>query len=258
MKMKHFFAIAAAMLAFGQAFAPSWAESPAELLERIEELRSIPDMRFEIRVTSFEDGKQKDYNRMWGFVKSSESADNRILLYFAEPASVKGRKMLMDGSIVYLLFPRTRNPIRLSPLQVLLGEASNGDVARTVFSKDYDVASLSEVELDGAPCYLFKLKAKESKKDSTYRSVALWVEKSKERPVYTEFSAADGKLLKKAYYKDYGPAEGKDFPYTMDIYDGENPQKHTMMTYSKISSLAVRDTVFSRDYLGAWSPAAPK
>jgi outer membrane lipoprotein-sorting protein len=256
--MKHLFAIAVAMFALVPAFAPAWAESPTELLERIDDRRSIPDMRFEIRVTSFEDGKQKDYNRMWGFVKSSESDDSRILLYFAEPASVKGRKMLMDGSIVYLLFPRTRNPIRLSPLQVLLGEASNGDVARTEFSKDYDVASLSEGELDGSPCYLFKLEAKEAKKDSTYRSVSLWVEKSKERPVYAEFSAADGKLLKKAYYKDYGPAEGKDFPFTMDIYDGENPNKHTAMTYSSISRLAVRNTVFSRDYLEAWSPEAPK
>jgi len=119
--MKTLFAIAAAMLSLGSAFAPAWAESPAELLKSIDDRLSIPDMRFEIRVTSFEDGKQKDYNRMWGFVKASETKDSRILLYFAEPASVKGRKMLMDGNIVYLLFPRTRNPIRLSPLQVLLG-----------------------------------------------------------------------------------------------------------------------------------------
>lgn len=257
--MKSLFAIAAALLAVAPALAlPPADPSPAALLERIDDRRSIPDMRFEIRIASFEDGKQRDSNLMWGFVKSSGGADSRILLYFAEPASVKGRKMLMDGSVVYLLFPRTRNPIRLSPLQVLLGEASNGDVARTEFSQDYDVASLSEAELDGAACYLFKLEAKESRKDSTYRSVALWVEKSKERPVYAEFSAVDGRLLKKAYYKDYGPAEGKDFPFTMDIYDGENPNKHTTMTYSRIGRLSVRDSVFSRDYLEAWSPAAPK
>jgi hypothetical protein len=166
--------------------------------------------------------------------------------------------MLMDGSIVYLLFPRTRNPIRLSPLQVLLGETSNGDVARTEFSKDYDVDSLADAQLEGSACYLFKLEAKEGKRDSTYRSVSLWVEKSKERPVYAEFFAADGKLFKKAYYKDYGSAESKDFPYTMDIYDGENPAKHTTMTYSRISRLVVRDTVFSRDYLEAWSPVVPR
>jgi hypothetical protein len=252
--MKRNLAITAAMLALGAAF----AQSPTELLERIDERRSIPDMRFELRVTSFEDGKQKDYNDLFGFVKASEKSDNRILLYFEGPASVKGRKMLMDGSIVYLLFPRTRNPIRLSPLQVLLGETSNGDVARTEFSKDYDVASLSDANRDGAECHLFRLGAKEGKKDSTYRSVSLWVEKSTERLVYAEFFAADGKLLKKAYYKDYGPAMGKDFPFTMDIYDGENPAKHTTMTYSRIGTLAVRDTVFSRDYLEAWSPAVPR
>ena len=256
--MRTFFAIAAAMLSLGSALAPAWAEAPAELLKSIDDRLSIPDMRFEIRVTSFEDGKQKDYNRMWGFVKASETEDSRILLYFVEPASVKGRKMLMDGDIVYLLFPRTRNPIRLSPLQVLLGDASNGDVARTDFSKDYDVASLEDADLDGKPCHLFRLDAKESKKDSTYRSISLWVEKSGERPTYAEFFASDGKLLKKAYYKDYGPAEGKVFPYTMDIYDGENPSKHTTLTYTKIGRLAVRDTVFSRDYLEAWTAEAPQ
>lgn len=256
--MKAFSPIIAATLATALAAGPlvaqAPAQTPAEILAQIDDRRSIPDMRFEMRITSFQDEKQKDYNTMWGFVKTKDSGDSKVLLYFAGPASVKGRKMLMDGNIVYLLFPRTRNPIRLSPLQVLLGEASNGDVARTNFSSDYDVASLSDANLDGVACRLFKLEAKESKKDSTYRSVQLWVDKSEERPIYVEFFALDGKLLKKAFYKDYGTAEGKDIPFTLDIYDGDDPTKHTTMTYTRIKRGAMRDAAFTRDYLDAWTP----
>jgi len=265
--------ISAAIIAATLALCPLAAQSPApsatqgaaqragqgatELLASIDSRREIPDMSFELRITSFEAGRQKDFNVLWGFVKTS-AADNKVLVSFEEPASVKGRKMLMDGNIVYYLFPRTRNPIRLSPLQVLLGETSNGDVARTGFSKDYDVRELSEADREGTPCYLFALDAKESKKDATYRSVKLWVEKASLRPQYAEFFAADGKLLKRAFYKDYREAEGKDLPFLLDIYDGDDPQKHTTMAYTKIGRKPVPDTVFRRDYLEAWTPEPPR
>ena len=68
---------------------------------------------------------------------------NRVLMYFVDPASDRGRKLLVDGDAVYLLFVRTTNPIRLSPLEVLTGQASNGDVVRT-FARDYDVETMTE------------------------------------------------------------------------------------------------------------------
>ena len=214
-------------------------------------------MSFDLRITSFVSGKQKDYNVLRGSVKVTE-AGNSVLVYFAEPASVKGRKMLMDGRVVYYLFPRTRNPIRLSPLQVLLGETSNGDVARTGFAKDYDVTAFSDTVREGAACYLFKLDAKTDRKDSTYAKVDLWVEKASLRPLYAEFSAADGKLLKKAAYEDYRTVEGKDVPFALDISDGDDPQKHTTMAYLRIGRKSVPETAFRRDYLDAWTPELPR
>jgi len=47
-------------------------------------------------------------------------------------------------------------PIRISPLQRLMGQASNGDVARTSFTVDYNAKSATEedgawvIELEGA------------------------------------------------------------------------------------------------------------
>jgi Outer membrane lipoprotein-sorting protein len=233
-----------------------FAESPGELLARVDDQRYVPDLSFVMQMTSFDGDKQVDSNTLWGFIKGV-GAENRSLLAFSDPASVKGRKILMDGNVVYLLFPKTTNPIRLSPLQVMMGQASNGDVVRTGFARDYDVASLTETDREGVPCYLFALTVKESRKDASYRKVALWVEKESLRPVFGEFSTGD-KLLKQAIYSDYRTALGKVIPFSVDIRDGENLQKHTVMTYLKVGKKSVPDTVFRRDYLPSWVPEEPK
>jgi len=246
---------ALAVLLLGVAFTLH-AESPAELLARVDAQRYVPDLSFVLQMTSFDGDKQVDSNTLWGFVKGVGTV-NRSLIAFADPASVKGRKMLMDGNIVYLLFPKTTNPIRLSPLQLLMGQASNGDVVRTGFAQDYDVASLTETDRDGVHCWLFALTVKEARKDASYKKVQLWVEKETLRPVYAEFSTGD-KLLKKALYSDYRQALGKELPFVVDIHDGDNPQKHTVMTYVKVGQKSVPDTVFRRDYLTSWVPEQPR
>ena len=250
------FFLLCAVAAFFSAAIGLFAESPDQLLARVDAKRYLPDLSFVMQMTSFDGDKQVDSNTLWGFIKGIGS-ENRSLISFADPASVKGRKMLMDGNIVYLLFPRTTNPIRLSPLQVMLGQASNGDVVRTGFSQDYDVSSLTETDREGVHCYLFTLAVKESRKDASYRKVSLWVDKESLRPAYAEFFTGD-KLLKQATYSDYRTAMGKDLPFSVDIHDGENPQKHTIMTYVKVGQKPVPDTVFRRDYLSSWVPEQPR
>jgi outer membrane lipoprotein-sorting protein len=233
-----------------------FAASPEELLAQVDAQRRIPDLSFVMQMISFDGDRQVESNTLWGFVKGVGS-QSRSLVAFADPASVKGRRMLMDGNIVYLLFPRTSNPIRLSPLQVLLGQASNGDVVRTSFSDDYDVSSLSEADRSGVSCYVFTLALKPSRADASYRKVTLWVEKQSLRPMYAEFSTGD-KLLKKATYSDFRSALGKVLPFSVDILDADNPQKHTVMTYMKVGQKPVPDTVFRRDYLPSWVPEQPR
>ena len=232
------------------------AESPQELLARVDDQRHVPELTFIMQMTSFDGDKQLESNTLWGFIKGV-GTENRSLVAFADPASVKGRKVLMDGNIVYLLFPKTTNPIRLSPLQVMMGQASNGDVVRTGFAQDYDVSSLTETDRDGVHCYLFSLVVRENRKDASYQKVTLWVEKESLRPVYAEFSTGD-KLLKQATYSDYRAALGKEIPFSVDIHDGDYPQKHTIMTYVKVGQKAVPGTVFRRVYLPSWVPEQPR
>lgn len=254
--MNRIFAVSLIAVSFFLGTAAVFAASPEELLAQVDSHRYIPDLSFVLQMTSFDKDAQVESNTLWGFI-SGVGTQNRSLIAFADPASVKGRRMLMDGNIVYLLFPRTTNPIRLSPLQVLLGQASNGDVERTGFSQDYDVTSLADADRDGVACYRFDLSVKAGSKDASYARVVLWVEKETLRPTYAEFFAGD-KLLKKAFYKEYTQALGKDIPFVVDIYDGDNPQKHTVMEYKKVGQKHVPATVFRRDYLPSWTPEQPR
>ena len=241
---------------FFLAAAAAHAATPEELLAQVDAQRTVPNLSFVMTITSMDGEKALDYNTLWGYVQGVGSA-NRSLLSFVDPASVKGRKMLMDGNIVYLLFPRTTNPIRLSPLQVLTGQASNGDVVRTAFAADYDVASLTDATRDGVDCWQFSLALKPSRKDSYYARVGLWVEKATLHPVYAEFFSGD-RMLKKAVYRDFRAAMGKQIPFLVDITDADSPNKHTTMAFVSVSQKSLPDTAFRRDYLPSWMPEQPR
>jgi len=232
------------------------AQTAADILAQSDQRRTIDDMSFEVRLSAYEKGEMTDATTLWGSLEVG-SDHNRLLMYFVEPASDRGRKLLVDGNAVYLLFVRTTNPIRLSPLQVLTGQASNGDVVRT-FGRDYDVQTMEETVLDGAGAYHFSLVAKESVGDTSYARVQLWIEKSSLRLLYAEFYAASGALLKKAYYRDYREVAGKDVPFTVEVIAGEDASRRTVMTFTKVGRRAVPATAFSRAFLPSWNPEPPR
>ena len=233
------------------------AQDAPKLLAQIDAQRSISDMDFELVITSYQGDKELDNNALWGWVKQTTDG-NKTLLAFTQPASVKGRKMLMDGPTVYLLFPKTRNPIRLSPLQVLLGQSSNGDVARTGFSQEYDPTSLGSATVDGADCWVFDLAAKSGHQSSSYHRVKLWVEKAGLKPLSADFYGSGDTILKHARYGDWRAVGDKSLAFKLDIADGTDAAKHTVLQYQRVGRQKVADAAFSRSYLEGWSPEAPQ
>lgn len=232
------------------------APDATNLLAQADDRRFVPDMNFTLTITATKDGQPVEQSTLWGWVKAGVEG-SKALLAFTEPASSRGRKMLMDGPSVYLLFPKTRNPIRLSPLQVLVGQSSNGDVARTGFSQDYDVAELRTEYRGQKACWVFDLTAK-ANRTNTYRAVTLWVEKEGMRLVAADFFASGDQLLKHAEYGDYRPVAGKAVPFRLDITDGADPTKKTVMQYEKIGTRPLPSGAFRKDYLEAWTPEAPQ
>jgi hypothetical protein len=252
--MKAFASVLFALFVVGPVAA---APEAADLLSRLDAQRALPRMSFVLNLTSYQGDKAVESSTLWGWVTLGASA-NKTLVAFAEPASLRGRKMLMDGPTVYLLFPKTRNPIRLSPLQVLLGQSSNGDVARTAFSTDYDASTLGSETVDGKDCWVFDLTARSGHQGTAYQRVRLWAQKDGLLPLAADFYGSGAQKLKHTVYGDYRAVDDKVLAHRLDIFDGADPTRHTVLQYTQVGRHTLGDSVFRKDYLELWTPEAPQ
>ena len=252
--MKRSLLVSFLLFTFGLTLAS--AASPSDLLAESDARRTIADLNFSVQATAYVGTQVSDQSLLWGVLKLGKD-HNRVLMSFQAPASKHGQKFLVDGDAVYVLFEHTSNPIRVSPLEVLTGQASDGDVIRT-FAADYNVVSMEQGTFEDKPALHFSLTAREGGNTSSYKTVQLWIDPDSLRLVYAEFYAASGVLLKKAYYRDYQAILGKDVPATIDIFAGDDAQKHTKMVFLKFGRKVLPDTMFRRTALNLWTPEEPR
>lgn len=85
---------------------------------------------------------------------------NRESLVLFKSQVEQGQKMLMLGDNYWLVMPKSRRPIRITPMQKLLGDASVGDVSTLTWSQDY-TGPLSQIA---------RLATSQTSKHCTYHS----------------------------------------------------------------------------------------
>jgi hypothetical protein len=68
----------------------------------------------------------------------------------AAPAE-RGQKLLMQGDDFWLMMPASQRPLRITPMQKLLGEASTGDIATMTWGEDYDGACSARKRSPASP-----------------------------------------------------------------------------------------------------------
>lgn len=122
------------------------------------------------------------------------SAENRDVRVEGLSPREKGRIVLLLGESMWLLLPNTKNPVRVTPQQRLLGPAAGGDLARSAFADEYQVTDQKEDHLDGRPCTRLALTAR--KASHSYRTAKLWVMAASHQPLKAEFHLASGKLAR--------------------------------------------------------------
>lgn len=109
-----------------------------------------------------------------------------------------GQKVLMSGDDFWLLIPGSSRPLRITPMQKLLGEASTGDIANMTWAGDYSGKVVRELEVDGVACLELDLTA--LRKSLSYQRILLHVAKSDYRPVHADLFAASDRKIKQARY----------------------------------------------------------
>ena len=211
----------------------SYALTPQEILEKVDQIRAPANtFTFHLKVTV----NKNDQDSQAEFFVRVKDARKSLVIYKSPPAN-KGRVLLLVENNMWIYIPGTRNPLRISPQQQIMGRVSNADAARVVFSLDYNAESVTEDVLAGQKVLKLSLLAKTS--GAAYKNITLWVENETTQPIKAEFFALSGKLLKTAYFKEYKDVLGKKRPTALEIHDGIRESEVSIMEYS---DLRIEDT----------------
>lgn len=217
--------------------------APQEILKKADEIRA-PGKNFvqEVKIT-FKKGKKETVNKMSIRVKEF----HKSLVIYKYPPAEKGRVILMVENNMWIYFPGTKRAIRISPAQQLLGQVSNADVSRVVYSIDYEAESVEDDNTGDEKLLKMFLKAKT--KAAAYGSINLWIKKDNFRPVRAEFFTLSGRLLKTLYYKGYKRILGKERPTIHEVHDAIRKSEITIMEYSGMKVEDTPDNYFQKTFM---------
>jgi len=113
----------------------------------------------------------------------------------------------MLGDDFWLLMPNSQRPLRITPMQKLLGDASTGDIATMSWAEDYAGKLVGEEPCDNAAkqsCLHLSLSA--TRKGVTYQRIELWLGKTRYEPVRADLYVLSDKLAKQARFVVDKPA----------------------------------------------------
>lgn len=220
------------------------AQTALEIVEKADNARNLAQpFKMGMRLTNFESARAKDGAEFEVMV----SGRDKTLVKFVSGRD-KGNYLLMIGDDMWIYLPNTRKPIRITPIQRLMGEASNGDVARTNYSRDYEATLRGEETLDGVACWKLELQAKSS--GATYRRIEYWVEKKTYFPRRADFYLVSGKFYKTALFEKFEKLSfAEQFLTRMVLIDQLRPGRKTVMEYFAVQPEKIPDKYFNQNYL---------
>jgi len=233
--------IAAAL--FSAALPLHAADDAASVLARADVFRNpIPSFSVDVELMSVTPDGKSGTSRFRVYGKGAD----RSIVEFTYPQTEKGKYLLMLRDAMWIYMPTASRPIRISPLQRLMGQASNGDVARTNFATDYDAKSVAEE----GDAYVLDLVARDPA--VAYNRVRLWIDKQSYEPRRADFYVVSGKLIKRANYRTYGTMAGRRVVTEVEIEDLLRPGNRTTMRYANLTAKENAEKMFTKDSLGKW------
>lgn len=218
--------------------------SAQDILQRADEVR-IPQEGFEVLVNirTAQDGRTRE-ERL--FKVLSKGNENTVVLTI-EPASERGQILLMRGHDLWLFLPRVSQPVRLSLAQRLVGQVSNGDIARANFAGDYTPRLVGMEKAGNDDLYVLDLVAVD--RTVTYQRVRYWVRQASFRPYKAEFYSLSDRLLKTCRFDEFKALGGKARPTKLVLVDALNKGEESTVEYSNMKLRQLPDQIFTKEYL---------
>ena len=237
--------IRSALLAIGIVATSAGFAADAKLQSMVKEADAyrlaIDAGRVETEIRSFKAGQLDKTRNYTVYLKPG----HRSLVLFKSPAE-RGQKLLMQGDDFWLMLPSSQRPLRITPMQKLLGEASTGDIATMTWGEDYEAASLGEETVAGQPCIKLELTA--TRKGVSYPRVVAWLAKKGHAPVQAELYVASDKLAKVASFA-LGDVDGRRQVTTMTLTDHLQKERSTEIHYLARTPKTLGDEWFNPAFL---------
>jgi len=217
--------------------APATPDAEA-LLRRSDTFRNgWPAYVVDVKITDYESGKPDEEH----LYKVSQKGTDRTYVEFMS-AREKGEHLLMLGDDMWIYLPDTSRPVRITPLERLTGDASNGDVARTNYATDYTPLYVRTEKVDAVDCYVLDLTAK--RKGATYQRIVYWVRTEDARPVKAEFYLTSGKHIKTATFDQYASFDGRMLLHRLTLFDEIRHTSHSVLEFSGAAPRNLSDKLF--------------
>jgi hypothetical protein len=216
---------------FALAAAHACAQDVPTLLKAADKYRmGAENMQVDTQISVFNTDGSPDKERRYTVFAQ---AKHQSLVLMQSPAE-KGQKVLMLGDDFWLLMPNSQRPLRITPMQKLLGDASTGDIATMSWADDY-TGTLAGEEPCGEPkqaCLHLSLNA--NRKGVTYQRIELWLGKARHEPVKADLYVQSDKLAKQARFVMDKPSTATSAPTLvteMLLRDQLTNKKETQVRY---------------------------
>jgi len=196
-----------------------------------------PSYVLHVKITNFESDKA-DEEKLY---EVSQKGTEKTYVEFLSPRE-KGQHLLMLGDDMWVYLPDTSRPVRITPLERLSGNASNGDVARTNYAADYTPVYVRTEKCGNDDCYLLDLAAR--RKGATYQRILYWVRVQDARPAKAEFYLTSGKHIKSATFDEFVTVGERVQLKRMTLYDEIRHNSHSVLEYSGIAPRELPDKLF--------------
>jgi hypothetical protein len=196
----------------------------------------------DVKINNFRNGKSVDQDAYQVFIKGTD----RTLVKFMSPQD-KGKTLLMLDEAMWLYLPTASRPVRVTPLQRLSGNASNGDIAQTNLAANYDAQVTGEDKVNGREAWTLELKAR--RKSATYQVVRLWVAKTDLTPIQAEFRLQSGKPIKRVEYVEYDTFGAQKMIRRQVMYDLLRNEQKTVVEYANYERRELADKLFNQSSL---------
>ena len=212
----------------------AYAEPAQQIVAQTDLVRN-PDQPFRavMTLTEYVSGHERNQDTLVVFAKKDPGTRQfRNLVEYAEPARDAGKRVLLGGGSLWFYDPASKQSVRISPQQRLVGQAAIGDVLTVNLAVDYTATLVGEEAIDDAghqqrQCWHLDLKA--ANDQSTYGRIEYWVEKGTYYPIKGKLYSDSSRLLKIVYYRDFEDRLGAKRPTQVVILDAVDTSLATIV-----------------------------